>query len=193
MISLRARGWVLLTPVVFLFIGGGSGFADVQRYVQENQLSNVKCLPYQPLDRLSASLSAADMHVVIMGEPFVGIIHPCKIYNILRVASACSSVPTPNSQLPTPSILYIGPNVRHVTELLNDVGYPECWSWVHHGDEGAAVRCIAEAVGRRSEVGDRRSTAAGCDVNRPMMDQGRISRFSKEHLLPKLVQLIEET
>ena len=29
-----------------------------------------------------ASLSSADLHVVVMGDPFVGIVHPCKVYNI---------------------------------------------------------------------------------------------------------------
>ena len=37
-------------------------------------------LPYQPLQKLSASLSAADLQVAVMGEKFVGIVHPCKIY-----------------------------------------------------------------------------------------------------------------
>jgi colanic acid biosynthesis glycosyl transferase WcaI len=67
----------------FLFVGGGSEFGRVQRLARERGLGNVKCLPYQPLERLSASLSAADLHVVIMGDPFVGTIHPCKIYNVL--------------------------------------------------------------------------------------------------------------
>jgi glycosyltransferase involved in cell wall biosynthesis len=48
--------------VRFVFVGGGSEFEKVLG----RGLPNVVCLPYQPLERLSASLSAADLHVVVM-------------------------------------------------------------------------------------------------------------------------------
>ncbi len=90
--------------IVFCFIGGGSEHAKVRELASLQQLRNVKCLPYQPLDELSSSLSAADLHVVVMGEPFVGIVHPCKVYNIM-------SIGTP--------VLYIGPDPSHITDLAN--------------------------------------------------------------------------
>ena len=68
--------------------------------------SNVICLPYRPLNQLAGSLSAADLHVVVMGEAFVGLVHPCKIYNILSVAAP---------------VLYIGPRPSHLSELLDDL------------------------------------------------------------------------
>ncbi|MBZ5696428.1 MAG: glycosyltransferase family 4 protein [Acidobacteriia bacterium] len=61
---------------------------------QRFSFSNILCLPYQPLDQLAGSLSAADLHVVVMGNGFVGLVHPCKIYNILSVGAP---------------VLYIGP------------------------------------------------------------------------------------
>ena len=88
--------------VVFCFVGGGSEQQKVRRFAERHQLANIKCLPYQPLAELSASLSAADLHVVVMGDPFVGIIHPCKVYNIMAVRSP---------------MLYIGPEESHVTDL----------------------------------------------------------------------------
>src|SRR5512146_595816 len=60
----------------FCFVGGGSEFSRVQAFAREKCLSNIRCLPYQPLSKLSASLSSADMHVVVMGTPFRGIVHP---------------------------------------------------------------------------------------------------------------------
>src|SRR5205807_812373 len=72
-----------------------------------NLLSSIRCLPYQPLSELAASLSAADLHVVVMGEPFVGIVHPCKIYNILNVGAP---------------VLYIGPSPSHITEMMGKGG-----------------------------------------------------------------------
>jgi len=89
--------------VVFCFVGGGSEQQKVRRFAEQHQLSNIKCLPYQTLDGLSASLSAADLHVVVMGDPFVGIIHPCKVYNIMAIGSP---------------MLYIGPAESHVTDLV---------------------------------------------------------------------------
>ena len=93
--------------LAFCFIGGGSEFPKVQKFAAENGLANIVCLPYQPIERLSGSLSAADLHVVVMGERFVGTIHPCKIYNVMRVA---------------PAILYIGPKESHVSDIFRDSG-----------------------------------------------------------------------
>jgi colanic acid biosynthesis glycosyl transferase WcaI len=93
--------------LAFCFIGGGSEFSKVQEFAKENGSSNIFCLPYQPTDGLAGSLSAADLHVVVMGEKFVGTIHPCKIYNVMRVA---------------PAILYIGPKESHITDIFQDSG-----------------------------------------------------------------------
>ena len=70
---------------------------------------NLRCLPYQPLTGLAASLSAADLQVVVMGNAFVGLVHPCKIYNILSVGAP---------------VLYIGTRPSHVTEILHAVERP---------------------------------------------------------------------
>ena len=72
---------------VFCFVGGGSEHPKVKTFAAQHGLKNILCLPYQPLAELAGSLSAADLHVVVMGDPFVGTIHPCKIYNILTVGA----------------------------------------------------------------------------------------------------------
>src|SRR6185437_5514179 len=66
-------------------------------------LSNVKFLPYQPIESLSGSLSAADVQAVVLGSPMVGTIHPSKLYNILAVGSP---------------VLYIGPERSHITDTM---------------------------------------------------------------------------
>jgi glycosyltransferase involved in cell wall biosynthesis len=148
--------------IAFCFVGGGSEFAKVQRFACERNLINMLCLPYQPLDRLSASLSAADLHVVVMGDPFVGIIHPCKVYNILRLG-----IP----------FLYIGPPESHVTDLIPD-GCTEPWmSSVRHGD----VDAVVDQIRRAALVGPRRYEAE--------MELG--NSYSQTVLLSKMVRLIE--
>ena len=93
--------------IAFCFVGGGSEFSKVKDRVRDRGLRNVSCLPYQPLEKLSASLSAADLHVAVMGDKFVGIVHPCKIYNILAVRRP---------------LLYIGPAESHVRDIIDETG-----------------------------------------------------------------------
>jgi len=117
-----ARALETRFEIVFCFVGGGSE----QVKVRESGLNNVKCLPYQPLDELSNSLSAADLHVVVMGEKFVGIVHPCKVYNILAVGAPA---------------LYIGPEPSHVTDIASRHG---TFFRTRHGEVDAVVAAILE-------------------------------------------------
>ncbi len=48
-------------------------------------LSNLISLPYQDLDMIKYSLSAADLHIVSLGDNMSGIVHPCKIYGALSI------------------------------------------------------------------------------------------------------------
>jgi colanic acid biosynthesis glycosyl transferase WcaI len=104
----------------FCFVGGGSEFQTVRRYAIRHELTNILTLPYQPFSRLAASLSSADLHVVIMGDPFVGLVHPCKVYNIRALG-----IP----------YLYIGPTESHVSELIPTFS-------AKHGDVESVVRHI---------------------------------------------------
>ncbi len=109
--------------IVFCFVGGGSEFAKVRDFAQKNRLSNVRCIEYQPLEKLSASLSSADLHVVVMGDPFVGIVHPSKVYNICRIG--------------TP-FFYIGPQLSPVAELKPATSF-------RHGDAEGVAKFILQA------------------------------------------------
>jgi putative colanic acid biosynthesis glycosyltransferase WcaI len=129
------------TDIAFCFVGGGSEFRKVREFAASRNLSNIRSIPYRPLDQLSASLSAADLHLVVMGDPFVGIVHPCKVYNI--------------RQLGIP-FLYIGPEPSHVTELAPAARFP-------HGDVEGVVRFLsriaagpmpARPISARNAAGD---------------------------------------
>ena len=69
----------------FVFIGGGVGKQRIDDWIAERRLTNASTLPYQPLDRIRFSLSAADVHLVAMGDAMSGIVHPCKVYGVLKV------------------------------------------------------------------------------------------------------------
>jgi glycosyltransferase involved in cell wall biosynthesis len=121
--------------IAFLFVGGGSEFKKVQERVQDRSLHNVLCLPYQPFEKLSASLSAADLHVVVMGDRYVGIVHPCKIYNVLAVG-----IP----------FLYIGPIESHVHDIISQVG-SEAYA-ATHGDVDTVTASILRATRSTGDV-----------------------------------------
>jgi colanic acid biosynthesis glycosyl transferase WcaI len=116
------------SEIVFCFIGGGSEHVKVREFASQHRLSNVKCLPYQPLSELSSSLSAADLHVVVMGEKFVGIVHPCKVYNSMSVGAP---------------VLYIGPEPSHITDIASQHGK---FFLMRHGDVEGVTQGILEAM-----------------------------------------------
>lgn len=108
----------------FLFVGGGIGKKDVERFIREHGLSNAISLPYQPLEELRYSLSAADVHVVSLGQNMVGIIHPCKVYGAMAVGRP---------------VLYFGPSPSHISDLLQQHSFG---FHVSHGDVKGAVETI---------------------------------------------------
>jgi glycosyltransferase involved in cell wall biosynthesis len=122
-LALKAR-----TEIVFFFIGGGSEQVKVRELASRYELSNVKCLAYQPLHELSNSLSGADLHVVVMGEKFVGIVHPCKVYNIMSIGAP---------------VLYIGPQPSHITDIALQHGK---FFLTRHGDVDCVANAITEAM-----------------------------------------------
>jgi glycosyltransferase involved in cell wall biosynthesis len=151
--------------IVFCFVGGGSEFRRIQKFVQtqstDERFSNIRCFPYQPLDDLAASLSAADLHVVVMGSAFVGLVHPCKIYNVLSVRAP---------------VLYIGPPTSHISDIIQALDGEPLISGVRHGDvDGVieAIACVREKSANRQPV----------NAN---------SRFSQATLLSQLIQALEK-
>ena len=71
------------SDILFLFVGGGLGRRDIERSAADGRCGNVIVLPYQPREALRYSLSAADVHLVAMGDDMVGIVHPSKIYGAM--------------------------------------------------------------------------------------------------------------
>ena len=149
--------------IAFCFVGGGSEFEKVKAYAHGHKLRNILCLPYQPLSELATSLSAADLHVVVMGDAFTGIVHPCKIYNILQIGSP---------------VLYVGPTTSHVADVITKLEDRDLVCSVRHGDVDQAADYI---VAGSKVVAGRRSPAA---IRVAAM-------FSKERLLPKMMEVIE--
>ena len=153
------------TNIAFCFVGGGSEQSKVKAFASQHRLKNIVCLPYQPLNKLANSLSAADLHVVVMGDSFTGIVHPCKVYNILAIGAP---------------VLYIGPPDSHVVDLLSQLEPNALMCNARHGD----VDAIAKHIFNESRLSLGRRSPSASSVS---------SAFSKETLLPQLVELMRSS
>jgi colanic acid biosynthesis glycosyl transferase WcaI len=149
--------------IAFCFVGGGSEYEKVKAFAQQNKLENILCLPYQPLNELARSLSAADLHVVVMGDLFTGIVHPCKIYNVLEIGSP---------------ILYVGPPTGHIVDIISALDDHALVCCARHGDVDTVATYI---VASAKELGGRRSPSA----------IEAAASFSSQALLPRILGLIE--
>lgn len=150
--------------VLFYFIGGGSRMTEVKEFKEAQGLQNIVQLPYQPLEKLSESLSAADLHVTVMGNEFVGIVHPCKIYNILSVGRP---------------FIFLGPKESSQGRLVADkkIGFQ-----VEHGDTEGMIKIIEAVRGFSREAQKdlaQRSVAL------------KDSAFSRKEVSGRLVEVLE--
>ncbi len=157
----------------FVFIGGGKGKAEVDERIHAlNGATNLGLngalfvsMPYQDLDVIPYSLSAADVHLVSLGSLMNGIVHPCKIYGALAVGRP---------------ILALGPKESYLGDILS--GGKVGWSVEHDAvDEMVAVlkQLVALSVSEREEMGQRA---------RVLVEE----QYSRDMLLSQFVDLIVE-
>jgi colanic acid biosynthesis glycosyl transferase WcaI len=167
---------------LFVFIGGGKGKAEVDEriakwegeqvgrcesgnvdkpsnlntFIPSNSRPSVVSLPYQPLEVIRYSLSAADLHLVSLGDNMSGIVHPCKVYGALAIGRP---------------VLALGPKDSYLNDILSEdlVG----WS-IAHGDVDAAVQALTAAA----DLSDAERAAMG-ERARAVVAQ----KFSREHLI----------
>jgi colanic acid biosynthesis glycosyl transferase WcaI len=149
--------------VKFLFVGGGTGWEEIRRIKERENLTNVICLPYQPLEKVGASLGAADLHIVAMGDAFVGLVHPCKVYNLLSLG------------LPW---VGIGPKDCHLADLLGELGRDSGCELLGGDDSAALAKLILERQ-RSPKVSGEKLRAVG-------------RNYQESFLAPKLAKIIVE-
>lgn len=113
--------------ILFLFVGAKAALGEIDAFARDNHLSNVRTMGYVPLSETKYSLSAADIHVVTMGDAMVGIVHPCKIYGIMSVGRP---------------ILAVAPHSSHVGEIIRSANMGWCFE---HGDVDGVVRALTLA------------------------------------------------
>ena len=75
-----------LEDLTIAIVGGGARYDELVDLAAAVGADSVTFLPYQPRERLSESLSAADLHVVGLAGGLAGYVVPSRLYGILAVA-----------------------------------------------------------------------------------------------------------
>ncbi len=130
--------------VLFAFVGDGKRKAEVERSVRDRKLTNVVIFGYQPRERLHASLSCADVHLVTLREGLEGCIVPCKLFGAMAAGR------------PT---IFIGHPSSEIARVLVD---HECGVTVREGDVDslvAAIRGLLDDPSRATGLGERARAA----------------------------------
>lgn len=114
------------SSATLMLVGNGAKRASLEE--RASGLANVKFLDYQSREKLSESLSAADLHVVSMDQAITGCLAPSKLYGILA-----SGTP----------VLAIVPKENAVWRLVDQ----EKLGWtVEPGDTVGIAKAIQEAA-----------------------------------------------
>ena len=85
--------------ILFLFVGNGGKKVKIQNLAESLELDNIKFLPFQPLDRLSESLSLADVSLMGIYPENEGVIMPSKLYSLLAIGKPIICVADPESEV----------------------------------------------------------------------------------------------
>ena len=148
--------------VVFLFIGGGTAMDGFRREVETHGLCNVVFQPYQPLERLGASLTVPDVHLVVLRHELEGLIVPSKFYGV--IAAGCPTI-------------FLGSRDGEVAELLAE---GEAGFTVGLGGRDALVGAILRL----------RGDSALCDRMGKNARRLSVSRFSRRMALDRWERLL---
>jgi glycosyltransferase involved in cell wall biosynthesis len=149
--------------LLFVLIGGGSAEASLKAAVSERKLANVRFFPYQSREALGDSLSAADLHVIMVHPAALGFLMPSKLYGILAASRAIVAA-VPASEL---------------AELIEQqrLGYV-----VPPGDLDAMASAIMTATRNRTE------TAAMGQRGRVLAEE----RFDRSHATRQFGDVIDD-
>lgn len=120
--------------IVFLFIGGGAKAGEIATFAEQNNLKNVRLLPYQPRERLRDSIGAGHVHLVTLAEGLAGLSVPSKTYGILAAGRP---------------VLFVGDEQSCVAQLLRT---NNCGAVLTTGESEKLARAILDMSAARNDL-----------------------------------------
>jgi glycosyltransferase involved in cell wall biosynthesis len=91
--------------IFFLFIGDGPQRARIEAFAATHEIKNFLYRDYYPRERINSVYGLADVHVVTLGAPFVGIAVPTKCYVSMATARP---------------VLFVGPERSETADAIRD-------------------------------------------------------------------------
>ena len=152
------------SDLLFVLIGSGSAEAGLKAEVVERKLTNVRFFPYQAREALGDSLSAADLHVIMVHPAALAYLMPSKLYGILAASRAIVAA------------------VPARSELAELIGHQRLGYVVPPGNCDAMASAIVTASRNRTE------TAAMGHRGRMLAEE----RFDRSHATRQFGDVLEE-
>lgn len=122
------------SDIVFLFVGGGPRLVEVRSAKETEGLDNIRLLDYFPRERLHASLSIADVHLISMRREMTGIVVPGKLYGAMA-----SGRPA----------IFVGPEHSESADTIREAG---CGLTIRLGDVDGLVDALSGLAGDPDRV-----------------------------------------
>lgn len=88
-----------INDIVFLIIGEGKKKDAIAQMVDEYGLTNVKILPFQPVEKLPYSLASADLGVVTLDEKVARVAIPSKTFNLMAVGAPILAIANEDTEM----------------------------------------------------------------------------------------------
>jgi glycosyltransferase involved in cell wall biosynthesis len=114
------------SDIVFIFIGDGARKNELESFIEQHQLDNVRVMPYQPRELVPFSLAAGNILLVTLREGLAGLSVPSKTYAILAAGRP---------------VLFVGDKESDVARLVAE---QDCGAVVGSGDSKQLAEVIAE-------------------------------------------------
>jgi colanic acid biosynthesis glycosyl transferase WcaI len=115
--------------VFFLFVGDGPRRREIEAFAAEHALANFAYRPYFPREQVGDALAVADVHLISLRQPFVGISVPGKLYGIMAAGRPA---------------LFVGPEHCETADTIRD---ERCGAVIDPAAGDGAARIVAAIEG----------------------------------------------
>lgn len=114
---------------LFLFVGDGPRLPWVREQAARRKLENVRFLPFQPREKLTQSLAAADLHLASMLHELSGLVVPSKVYGVMSAGRPC---------------MFLGPEESEAAQFILQNG---CGCVLSKATGARLASCLSQWIG----------------------------------------------